>query len=102
MLNLQLQLRPQTEKRLKKILNLYKDQEVFAQNIIDFQISELKRGIVNIRLDMEEHEKRYQMSSKEFYKNFKNGELDDTEDFMAWAGIYELFEENTNKLKKFE
>lgn len=39
---LQLQLQAQTEKRLKQILAQYNDLELFAQNIIAYQIYELK------------------------------------------------------------
>jgi hypothetical protein len=35
MLDFQLSVQPETEKRLKKILNSIKDQEKFAQSIID-------------------------------------------------------------------
>ena len=42
---LQLQLQPQTEERLRRILAQYSDLELFAQNIIAYQIAELKKAI---------------------------------------------------------
>ena len=45
MVNIQLELQPQTEECLRKILALYYNQEVFAQNIIAYQIAELKRAL---------------------------------------------------------
>jgi hypothetical protein len=44
MLNLQLKLRPEIAQRLEKILGYTHDQESFVQNIIAYQITELKKG----------------------------------------------------------
>ncbi len=48
MLNLQLAVKPQTEQRLKKILNQIQDVEIFAQGFIFYQISELQKSNLNI------------------------------------------------------
>ena len=37
------------------------------------------------------YEKRYQMSSPEFYTQYKSGRLDDSKDFMEWAGDYQHY-----------
>jgi hypothetical protein len=41
MLNIQLAIQPQTEQRIRKILNNTQDYEAFAQGIINYQITEL-------------------------------------------------------------
>ncbi|MFH1860178.1 MAG: hypothetical protein ABH870_04080 [bacterium] len=102
MVNIQLQLQPQTEERLRKILALYHNQEVFAQNIIEYQIAEFKRALLNIRLDLQQFEQKYPLTTNEFYQQFQTGLLEDTEDFMIWAGIYEMFKENTRKLQELQ
>ena len=43
MLSLNLDLTTKTEIKLQKILKQYSNNELFAQNIIDFQTSELKK-----------------------------------------------------------
>ena len=73
--------------------------ELFAQNIIAYQISELKKAILNIRFDLIEFEQKYQESSEVFYQKFMAGKLDDTEDFMIWAGIYEMLLDNQQQLE---
>jgi hypothetical protein len=98
MLNFQLAIQPQTEQRLRKILNNTQDVEAFAQGIINYQITELQKAILNIQLDLQSYEKNYQMSSDSFYEKFLQGELNDDEDFMIWSGLYELLIENKNKL----
>ncbi len=102
MLNLNLNIKPRTEERLKKILDYADDQETFAQNIIAWQIAELKKGILNIRLDIREFEDRYSMSTEDFYRRFERGEADDTEDFIIWSGLYEMLCENERRLKGLE
>lgn len=102
MLNLNLELQPETEKRLKQIFEQCEDKEVFAQNIITYQISEIKKAIINIELDLKEFEEKYQLSSEEFYQKFNNGEVGDDEDLMIWLGIYEMLIENKKKLNILE
>ena len=102
MLDLQLNLQEKTAARFLKILNLYTDQEKFAQNIIDYQVQELKRGIFNLELDIKAFEKKYQLSSDEFYKKFSNGKIDDREDYLLWAGQCELLQENKEQLQGLE
>jgi hypothetical protein len=100
MLNLQLQIQPQTEQRLKRILAFTHDQEVFAQNIIAYQIAELKKGILNIRLDLKQFEEQYQLDSEIFYQQFEEGQLEDSEDYLLWAGLYEMLHKNTARLQE--
>jgi hypothetical protein len=96
-----LNLHPFTEARLKKILALYADDERFAQQIIAYQEAQLRQTLLSIRLDLQTFEKQYQMDSEEFYRRFQNGELGDTEDFMLWAGSYELLYHNQVILNEF-
>jgi hypothetical protein len=98
MLNFQLAIQPQTEQRLRKILDDTQDVEAFAQGIINYQITELQKAILNIQLDLQSYEKNYQMPSDSFYEKFLQGDLNDDEDFMIWSGLYELLIENKNKL----
>ncbi len=102
MVNIQLQVKPQTEERLRKILDQCQNQEAFAQNIIAYQISELERAILNIRLDLNQFEQQYHLKTEEFYQQFQEGSLDDCEDFIQWAGIFEMFQENKQKLEELQ
>ncbi len=96
MLNLTLQ--PATETRLKKVLALYGDDERFARQMIAYQTAELNKAMLGLRLDLQAFEKRYQMPSAQFYSRFQAGELGDSEDFMLWAGAYELLRGNEGRL----
>ncbi len=98
MLDLRLEVKPQTAQRLRKVLELFPDQETFAQNIIAYQIAEIKKAILNLRLDLKEYEAKYHRSSVDFYQAFSRGNADDREDYILWAGLYEMLSENERRL----
>ncbi len=37
------------------------------------------------------YEQKYQMSSDEFYTKYLAGKLEDTKDFIEWAGCYQQY-----------
>ncbi len=98
MLNLKLQ--PATEVRFKKVLALYNNDDRFAEQVIACQTAELNKALLGLRLDLHAFEKRYQMPSEQFYLRFQAGEMDDDEDFMLWAGTYELLRGNETRLSE--
>ena len=102
MLNLQLDVKPNTEVRLRRLLSQMQDTEEFAQNIIAFRISELRRGVLNLRIDLKRFEDQYQMSSETFYNRFEQGQIEDAEDNMLWAGLYEMYSENQQQLQDLQ
>lgn len=100
--NFNLNVRPQTAKRLKKVLEFSPDEETFAQDVIAYQVAELRRAILNLRLDMKTFEEEYKMSSTGFYKKFSQGRTEDSEDFILWAGVCEMLERNEARLQGLE
>jgi hypothetical protein len=100
MLILNLDLKEETEKKLKKIWEQYKDKELFARSIIGYEISELKRDIINMQIDLKYFEDKYKIPTKDFYEKFECGELGDEEDHMIWAGIYESILQNRKRLEE--
>jgi spore coat polysaccharide biosynthesis protein SpsF (cytidylyltransferase family) len=70
-----------------------------AENQEDLTNTELKKAMLNIRLDLRQFEQKYQQSSETFYQQFTNGKLDDSEDFILWAGIYEMLQDNKRQLE---
>jgi hypothetical protein len=102
MLNLHLNVNAATAKRLKKVLEYSRDEETFAQNVIAYQLAELRRGILNLKLDMQVFEEKYRLSSQDFYKKFTQGEMGDDEDAMTWAGLVEMLAANEKRLQGLE
>ncbi|AGF52931.1 sll0101 [Synechocystis sp. PCC 6803] len=102
MLDIKLSLQPDTEQKLKTILSSGIDNERFAQSVINYQIQELQRGILNLRIELDEFEKKYQMSSELFYEQFFRGILNDEADFMVWSGLVELMHRDQSQLQVLE
>ena len=102
MLNIKLFMQPATEKKLKTILNTITDGESFAQGIIDYQIKELQQSSLNLKLDLDEFEKKYQMSSELFYGQFSHGKLGDETDFIIWSGLVEMLRYNQAQLQALQ
>jgi hypothetical protein len=100
MLDFHLSVQPNTEQRLKIILNSIEDEESFAQGIINDQIARLQKAILNLRLDLMIFEQKYQLTSEKFYQEFSQGVLADGEDFIIWSGLYEMLCQNEAQLQK--
>ena len=88
MLNFNLE--PETERKLQRVLSSYKNTDTFFKNAIQYQISELKKEIININSDLKEFEVKNKMTSADFYAAFKDGKRGEEQDEIIWAGIYEL------------
>ena len=46
------------------------------------------------------YEQQYQMSSEEFYAQYQAGKLQDSADFVEWAGDYQHYLELKTELEK--
>ena len=42
--------------------------------------------------DLAEFERRYQLSSAEFYRRYRTGQTDDRMDYVEWASLVQLAE----------
>jgi hypothetical protein len=80
-------------KRLKPLL----------KSVIENEIYDVEHGIELTRAKLESFEKQYQMSTAEFERRFKPGDLEETLDFIEWMGeikTLRLLEEKRNTLKE--
>jgi hypothetical protein len=102
MFDLRLDVQPKTAQRLKKVLELHPDQESFARDIIAYQVTELNKAILNLKLELKEFEREYAWSSAEFYTEFSHGRLGDCEAYVIWAGLYEMLIENQRRLDSLQ
>lgn len=44
-----------------------------------------------IEIDLQTFEQKYQLSSEQFYQQFKAGELGDGIDFFEWSAFYQMW-----------
>jgi hypothetical protein len=48
--------------------------------------------LLELAHELQEYERKYEMSSSEFFERFRRGELGDDMDWIEWAGVYQLFQ----------
>ena len=89
-------------KQLEKIID-----EGFIDEIIDLTIdkliyyekSKLEKELDEIRGKMVEFEKKYEMDSSTFDKQFKEGKLGDKEDLFEWNALFEMHSRIKERLR---
>lgn len=94
-----------TLNKLQSLEQLYR--RGFRSEAIDRAIdkllaTEIERAYMERRdLDarLADYEKRYYMSSEEFYRRFRTGELGDGMDFVEWSVFYEMHQAILERLK---
>ncbi len=72
------------------------------RSVIENAVDDVEHGIELTRASMEAFEKQYNMSTTEFERRFKPGDLEETLDFIQWQGeikTLRLLEEKRNALK---
>lgn len=72
------------------------------KSAIDKEIRTLEIGVDLSKKALKQFEEKYKMSSEIFFDKMEKGEIDDSLDFIEWAGEYELLlrtEQKVNTLK---
>lgn len=100
MTTLSIQVKPNIAKKLQQILAKQNNQSDFFNDFINYRISELEKANFNIEKDLRFYELKYNIKSNDFYKQSEEGKFGDDEDFMVWAGIYELYQNNKSEISK--
>lgn len=87
----------------EKIINQLKALEMLSQQggysdtlalslnkIIVQEINIIQLQIQDLEADLKEFEQEYQLSSDDFYHQFKAGQLGDAGDFVEWSAFYQM------------
>lgn len=51
---------------------------------------------------LQDFEKRYNLTSAEFFERYQSGKTDDRNDFVDWAGEYHIFQSIDEKIQALE
>ena len=73
------------------------------KKMIEVELSIVKKEIQNIKNKLKDLEKKNNMSSKEFFNKFTNGELGDKREFIKWYAYKDTLielEKRHNQLRK--
>lgn len=100
MKTVKLELQTNVAERIEKYQQLFGSKDIMFDKFIDYHINRIKREIALMETDIKKFEQKYKMSSKKFYRDFENGKLGDSKDFILWSGIYEMLLNRKEKLQQ--
>ena len=66
--------------------------------IITYEISKTRQELRELKKDLKAYEKRFNMSSKNFFKKFLDGDLEDSADFFEWSSLYRMYLRSSERL----
>jgi hypothetical protein len=92
-------------RRLKTLARLY--QQGQASEVMDRTLDKLlsyereqsKAQLGELQVDLAELERRYQMSSADFYRRFRTGQTDDRMDYVEWASLIQMADNLQERLQ---
>jgi hypothetical protein len=93
-------LQPKIANKFKSYVQLFGNEDLLFDKFIEYHVNRVKREISRMQLELEKYEKKYNLKTNDFYLQFEKGEFGDENDYMLWAGIYELQLDSKNKLSK--
>lgn len=95
-----------TLERLRQLQELYR--RGYHSDIVDRSLDKLlsleraaaERELAALQRRITEFEQQYAMSSVEFYRRFRAGELGDSVDFVEWSVFHEMCESVQERLQE--
>ena len=70
--------------------------------IIEYEKEKTSKDIQPLRNDIELFERKYNMSSVEFFEKFEKGELGDNEDYFEWSALFQMYRRSVDLLGTLE
>lgn len=72
------------------------------ENALEREKKLLAIALKRTKIQLHHFEKQYDMSSERFFELYLLGKLDDRNDYIDWAGEYQLFNNINEKIKNLE
>ncbi|MCZ6677558.1 MAG: hypothetical protein O7E52_09935 [Candidatus Poribacteria bacterium] len=69
---------------------------------IQNQLQRLNLSLERTGQILKEFETQYAMTSDEFFRLYQNGKLDDRDNFIDWAGEYQIFQSLQDQVRCLE
>lgn len=80
-------------KALENFLNKHGDDAYIFNTLakmLDFKIQQYEKDIASLQEELRTFEKKYTMTSAEFFAKFQKGGLGDAMDFVEWSALYQM------------
>lgn len=72
--------------------------ELTLDRVVAREMSRLAAQQRRLRAQLTEFERRYSLSSRDFYARFERGEMGDDTDFVEWSATHEMLENLDTRL----
>jgi hypothetical protein len=59
--------------------------------IVAHQLARDEADLRTLRADLDEFERRYSLSSDEFFHRYRQGQMSDEADFVEWHALYRMY-----------
>jgi len=97
-----------TLEQLKHLMALYR--RGYQSDVVDRSVDKLialerasvQRELADLEARLQAFEAQYEMSSEDFYRRFRSGELGDSADMVEWSVFYEMLESVRESLQVLE
>lgn len=73
--------------------------DLALEKIVALEREEALRTLTDLETRLQAYEERYQMSSAEFYRRFRAGELGDAMDFVEWSVFCDMLKAVQERLE---
>ncbi len=90
-------------KKLEKFVQKHEEDTFLSQTIskmVDYKIHKYNEEIKRLDKDLKRFERAYKKDSSVFFKEFKEGRMGDSMDFIEWSSLYQM--RNSLLKKKLE
>lgn len=91
--------------KLNLLEEVIEEDEVLSRmldKLVQISLAQHQTRLERYKDDLSRFEARYKMSSADFYEKFERGELGDDMDFFEWAGLYELYQDLSEKVNRLK
>ena len=76
--------------------------ESTINKMLKVELGMVKRELEQVKNSLDDFEKRYKMSSDEFYNKFNAGKLGDDREYIKWYAYKDTFNKLMERLKEIE
>lgn len=70
--------------------------------IIEYEKEKTSKDIQTLKNEIELFERKYNMSSIEFFEKFEKGVLGDDEDYFEWSALFQMYRRSVELLGTLE
>lgn len=94
-----------TAQKLEVLKDVYSDEtalDLVLGKLLEGTLSDYRLRLQHYASALQEFEYRHKMSSEVFYRRFEEGDLGDSMDFFEWAGLFELHQDLSSKIRRLE